>query len=974
MAEIAEKVGRASADRNPSLAPLPPGEQTFQELVESLPDALLVHSDERIVFVNPSCMKLLGAQRPDQLVGKSLFEIIYPDSLPAVRRRIRDCYERRTANPPMESVLVALNGSLVPTEATAIFILWEGSPAIQVILRDISERKKAEQALDGWQKRLELAQKAGLRIGLWDWDITANTVIWSDESYRQFGYTRDAFSGRVEDAVTRLHPEDRPRVEDAIRKVLQGGPQYASQYRVVRPDGSICWIDAHGVMVRNGSTHMIGIGVDITDAKKSEQSLRESEEKYRLLLNSTAEAIYGLDLKGNCTFCNPACARLLGYQDPSHLLGRNMHALMHHTRADGTPYPEQECAIYVAVRQGRARHVTDEVLWRAEGTSFPAEYWSYPMYRDGELVGAVVTFLDVSDRKQAEDALRRAEQKYRSIFEEAIVGLWQTTPDGRYLSVNPAFSRMFGYDSPRELMASITDIGHQVYVDPQRRSDFKRQVDAQGFVQNFEFQAYRKDGSRMWLSANAKAIRSNGVVVRYDGSVEDITSRKVLEERVQFLAYYDAITGLPNRTLLQDRLANAIARARRHREGIALLFLDIDRFKNINDSLGHSIGDLLLKEFAERLKKGVREQDTLARIGGDEFVVVQTDLRDTTDAAIAASRIMDLISDAFVVQGHSLAVTCSIGVSVFPEHGADGVALVKNADAAMYSAKEQGGNNFQFFTRDMNVRAVERLSLENHLRGSLERRDLFLAYQPQVDIATGRVTGVEALLRWRHPELGLVSPDKFVPIAENSGLILPIGEWVLKTACGQLRQWQNEGLPPLSIAVNVSAVQFRQNSFLGAVKRVLEETGLPARYLELELTERILLSNAEITLSLLQELSAMGLKLSIDDFGTGYSSLGYLRQFPVHKLKIDRSFVQAMTDDPDGMVIVATIINMAKSLRLKVIAEGVETEEQMLLLKAQNCDEVQGYYFSKPLSASEFAKKVRSSLLSGRKDWPAARR
>lgn len=973
MAEITEKVGRAFADRNPSLALLLGGEQIFQELVEALPDALLVHSGDRIVFVNPSCMRLLGAQRPDQLVGKSIFEIICPDSLPAVRRRIRDCYERRAANPPMESVLVALNGSLVPTEATAIFISWQGSPAIQVILRDISERKKAEQALDGWQKRLELAQKAGLRIGLWDWDITANTVIWSDESYRQFGYTRDAFSGRVEDAVTRLHPEDRPRVEDAIRKVLQGGLQYASQYRVVRPDGSICWIDAHGVIVRNGSTHMIGIGVDITDAKKSEQSLQESEEKYRLLLNSTAEAIYGLDLKGNCTFCNPACARLLGYQDPSHLLGRNMHALMHHTRADGTPYPEQECEIYVAVRQGRASHVTDEVLWRAEGTSFPAEYWSYPMYRDGELVGAVVTFLDVSDRRQAEDALRHAEQKYRSIFEEAIVGLWQTTPDGRYLSVNPAFTRIFGYDSSRELMASITDIGHQVYVDPARRGDFKRQVDAQGFVQNFEFQAYRKDGSKMWLSANAKAIRSNGVVVRYDGSVEDITSRKVLEERVQFLAYYDAITGLPNRTLLQDRLSKALAGARRHREGIALLFLDIDRFKNINDSLGHSIGDLLLKEFAERLKKGVREQDTLARIGGDEFVVVQTALRDTTDAAIAASRIMDLISDAFVVQGHSLAVTCSIGVSVFPEHGADGVALVKNADAAMYSAKEQGGNNFQFFTGDMNVRAVERLTLENHLRGSLERRDLFLAYQPQVDIATGRVTGVEALLRWRHPELGLISPDKFIPIAENSGLILPIGEWVLKTACGQLRQWQNEGLPPLSIAVNVSAVQFRQNSFLDAVKRVLEETGLPARYLELELTERILLSNAEATLSLLQELSAMGLKLSIDDFGTGYSSLGYLRQFPVHKLKIDRSFVQAMTDDPDGMVIVATIINMAKSLRLKVIAEGVETEEQMLLLKAQNCDEVQGYYFSKPLSAPEFAKKMQGSLLSGRKGWPAAR-
>lgn len=567
---------------------------------------------------------------------------------------------------------------------------------------------------------------------------------------------------------------------------------------------------------------------------------------------------------------------------------------------------------------------------------------------------------EISERKRAEEALRNAERKYRSIFEEAIVGIWQTTPGGRYLSVNPAMARMFGYDSPQELMAAIADIDHQVYVDSTRREDFKRLVDARGFVQNFEHQVYRKDGSKMWLSANAKAVRSNGAVVRYDGTVEDITNRKLLEERVQFLAYYDALTGLPNRTLLQDRLSKALARARRHREKVALLFLDIDRFKNINDSLGHSIGDLLLKELAERLKNWGREQDTVARLGGDEFVVVLTALKDITDAAVAARRIMDAVTGEFLVQSHLLTVTCSFGISVFPNHGTDGEALVKNADAAMYSAKEQGGNNFQFFTKDMNVRAVERLTLENSLRWALERRELFLVYQPQVDIATGNISGAEALLRWRHPELGLVPPNKFIPIAETSGLILPIGEWVLKTACAQARQWQDEGLPALPVAVNVSAVQFRQKSFIHAVKKVLEQTGLPAQYLELELTEGVLLSNADVTLSVLEKLEEMGLKISIDDFGTGYSSLSYLRQFPVYRLKIDRSFVQSMTVDPGAAVIIGTIINMARSLRLKVIAEGVENEEQLLLLRAHHCDEVQGYYFSRPLTAEDFVEKVRS--------------
>jgi PAS domain S-box-containing protein len=410
------QVPEVAGDGILSLEGLAESEHRFRKLVEALPDAILVHTEGKIVFVNPFCVRLLAAQGPEQLLGKDIAEIIESEYLPAITQRILDCYSSGSASPPMEATLIACDGSSVKIEAVAIPISWNGAPAIEVVARDIRKRKKAEQEAQKWQKRLELAQEAGLRIGLWDWDVDANTVIWSDETYRQFGYTRDTFSGRAEDALARIHPEDRPRVDGAIQKVLIGDPEYAAQYRVLRPDGTTCWIDAHGVVLHDGSTHLLGIGIDITSQKRTEQSLHESEENYLLLLNSSAEGIYGLDLRGNYTFCNPACLRLLGYQAPEDLLGRNMHVVMHHTRVDGTPYPQRECQIYVAILEGKPSHVTDEVFWRADGTSFLAEYWSYPMRKGGEIIGSVA-FLDISDTRRAEQALRQSEEKYRKLLE-----------------------------------------------------------------------------------------------------------------------------------------------------------------------------------------------------------------------------------------------------------------------------------------------------------------------------------------------------------------------------------------------------------------------------------------------------------------------------------------------------------------------------------------------------------------------------
>jgi diguanylate cyclase (GGDEF)-like protein/PAS domain S-box-containing protein len=576
-------------------------------------------------------------------------------------------------------------------------------------------------------------------------------------------------------------------------------------------------------------------------------------------------------------------------------------------------------------------------------------------------------FEDITGRKKTEVALSQAEEKYRRIFEEAVIGIYQTTPDGRVLSANPALARLFGYDSPEELMAGRTDVAGQGYVDPGARELFKRLVEENGSVHNFEYQAYRKDGSKMWLLGNARVARdASGATLYYEGTVADITDRKAAEEKVQHLAYYDALTGLPNRILLQDRLTKALASARRRKDKVALLFLDLDRFRDVNEAFGLPFGDLLLQEFAKRLERCVREQDSVARLDmgrlhGDEFLIVLTGIKDISEAAVAAKRFMDTMTAEFAVQGHSLVITCSLGISIFPEHGADGETLIKNADAAMYFARDRGRNNFQFFTEEMNARIMERLALESSLRLALERKEFFLVYQPQMDISTGRITGLEALLRWQHPELGLVPPDRFIGIAERSGLILPIGEWVLRTACAQARKWHDEGPRAVPVAVNVSAVQFRQEDFSKLIGSVLLETGLASQYLELELTESLLLSDANATFSTLRDLKALGLSLAIDDFGTGYSSLSYLKHFPISKLKIDRSFIRDVALNPDDAAITTAIIAMAKQLKLKVIAEGVEDEAQLSFLRENHCDEIQGYYFCKPLVVDAVADFLRGA-------------
>ncbi|MDD5578480.1 MAG: EAL domain-containing protein [Methylobacter sp.] len=438
---------------------------------------------------------------------------------------------------------------------------------------------------------------------------------------------------------------------------------------------------------------------------------------------------------------------------------------------------------------------------------------------------------------------------------------------------------------------------------------------------------------------------------------------QVAKEHLAHLAHHDILTALPNRLLLQDRLGQAIELARRHGRQLSVMFMDLDRFKYINDSLGHAMGDQLLQSVARRLRDCVRRSDTISRQGGDEFMLLLPTIKHAEDVALCAQKMLAALALPHRIGGHDLHISVSIGISIYPRDGQDGETLIKSADTAMYYAKENGRNTYKFFEPAMNARAIQRHSIEDGLRRALERQDFVLHYQPKINLHSGVIVGAEALIRWQHPKRGLVQPGQFVPIAEDSGLILPMGRWMLREACLQARAWLQAGLPPISVAVNISALEFGARDFLKNIRATLEDTGLEPHCLELELTESVLMQDAEPTNTLLKALSELGIKLAIDDFGTGYSSLSYLRQFPIHTLKIDQSFVSRIPGNTDDATLVSAMIHMGKCLKLRVVAKGVETPEQYAFLLAQQCDEGQGYYFGRPMVAEAFAVLLQTGIL-----------
>ena len=1093
-----------------------------------------------------------------------------------------------------------------------------GQTGASTIVRDISGDRRLEIAALQTDDHYRLLFECN-PVPMWVFDRdTLRFLAANEAAIRQYGFTRQEFLART---ILEIRPEE--DVADVLTDVARRSPglQERGFWRHRRKNGELIDVEivCHPLDFQ-GTESMMVSAYDITARQLAEAATRQAEEKYRGMFEDAVIGIFQATVDGRLVNANRAFAQMHGFDSPEQMLaeleGKTMGLAV-------DPSGTAECAEIVA-KQGALRGAEVEVNCR-DGS----RKWlrlSIREVRDASknVVLHEGTTEDITDQRRAVEAVREAEEKYRAIFDDAVVGIFQTTPDGRPLSINRAMAELHGYDSPEELIATVPNVAQQLFVNPGRLLELGQILAEKGVVYGEEVELYRKDGTRKWVRVNLRALRDGrGSVVRHEGTAEDIseqklateqledsknryrvlfedsgdaalvtdetgildcnsaalemfgyssmaalphpidmsppnqadgipsrvagkqkvaearakgkvsfewlhqrkngqifpaevsltgltlsgrqvvlaivrditerkqaeeallfktalleaqtettidgilvvdesdrivlankqfglsfempadllvtgdarltrqhmlemvegpeafiekttrlngnrteksmdelrlkngkifdrysaplvdangrhrgriwymrdiTERKAAEERIQFLAYYDALTELPQRALLEDRLEHALADARRRGEKIALLYLALDQFKAINDSFGHAFGDILLREVARRIQACGREQDTAARVGGDEFVILLSSAKGSADAAIAAERIMVALNGNFDIQGESLGVSCSIGVSMFPEHGADSESLIRNADEAMYRAKSDGRGKVRFFSNEMNAEAQERLRTDKDLRLAIDREEFFLEYQPQVEIETGRITGFEALIRWQHPELGLIPPDRFISIAENNGLIMPIGEWVLRTACAQARRWQDEGLAVVPVAVNVSAVQFRQEGFTALVRRVLIETGLSARSLELELTESLLLSDVEVVFATLQDLKRMGVRLAIDDFGTGYSSLSYLKKFPVDKLKIDRTFIRDIAADADDAAITTAIVSMAKNLRLNVIAEGVETEEQMSFLREHKCDEIQGYYFSRPLLPDDAASMLKSQTCLAHRD------
>ncbi len=670
------------------------------------------------------------------------------------------------------------------------------------------------------------------------------------------------------------------------------------------------------------------------------------------LLDSLGEGVYGVDRRGICTFINPKALAMLGRQRDQ-IIGQNQHELFHYQRPNGTPYPAVECPVHYTLKDGERRE-GEEWFIRADGTGFPVFFSATPIEVLGERVGAVVAFRDITAERAAEQEMRIAAIAFET--QEAIA---VTDSGGRILRVNGAFARITGY-SAEEAVGNTPALLKSGRHDDSFYQEMWQSLSEKGHWHG-EIWNKRKNGEIYpeWLSISA--VRGqHGETTHFVASFIDISERKAAEDHIQLLAFYDPLTKLPNRSLLHDRLTSAVLATERHRRYAALLFIDLDNFKTLNDSMGHDVGDLLLREAARRLRLSVRASDTVARLGGDEFVVLLENLSQDANEAIhqidvIGRQVLRSLGQSYEFVSVVHHCTASIGAVPFCDHGWTADGVLKAADLAMYKAKEAGKNALCFFDPAMQIEVEQRAVLERELRDALAQGQFILYYQPQVD-QEGRTLGAEALIRWQHPVRGLVSPGEFIRLAEETRLIVPMGRWVLNEACRQLAAWQgNPATASLTLAVNVSPLQFRDPGFMLGVAAALKESGAPARQLKLEITESLFLGDIANTIKRLTTLKRdLGVSLSLDDFGTGYSSLNYLKQLPLDQVKIDRSFVSDVHSNPSDAAIAAAVIALGRTFDLEVVAEGVETTEQREALIALGYNRFQGYLYGRPVPTSEF--------------------
>ncbi|MGH8704901.1 MAG: sensor domain-containing protein [Burkholderiales bacterium] len=831
--------------------------------------------------------------------------------------------------------------------------------------RDVTEKRRAELALGEAKERLELATE-GANLVIWDWDIDQNRMYLNERGAKMLDRGTKAVTLPASEMVDQMHPQDSGPVREAFVKTIKGeAPAYSMEFRLRTGQDGWKWVHAMGRVTKRDAAgravRIAGTTVDIDGRKRAEQATREAEERYRALIELAPDGVT-VSAGGIIEYANPAAARILKADSPRRLMGMKVEELVH---------PEHRGRARERIgflETGPGKTAFEERKLRClDGSDTVVEVAGVSYLERGRMVVQAV-LRDVTEQRAAREALAERERRFRDVVDASGEYVWETDAAWRYSYLSERVESVLGYmrhemlgRAPREFMP----LG-----DAQSLDEWFAQRAAHGDAfRDLVHRSLTKSGRVIWQSVTGVPVfDAAGRLAGFRGTGADITARKQAEERIRYLANRDALTGLPNRLLLTDRANQAILAAARSRGSLALLVIDLDRFTLVNDSLGHAAGDALLLAVGERLGGTLRRDDTLARLGGDEFVLLWNGLKSSKDAAVVAQRVLGILARPFTVEETSLSVTASIGIGVYPDDGRDFGELLKNADAAMHHAKETGRDSFRYFSPELNARAVARLAMENDLRHALARGELLLHWQPVVRAAAGgRMVGAEVLVRWQHPQQGLLMPDGFIPVAEDCGLIRALGAWTLERALSQVGAWQRSRAPDLWYALNVSASELAQgDAYVAQLTEALAANRVPGSRLELEVTERVLMSNLAENVETLRRIGGLGVRVAIDDFGTGYSSLAYLRQLPIDKLKIDRSFLRELDAHPNDATIVQTIAAMAKALGLHVAAEGVENAAQLERLLALGCDEWQGHHCSPPLEAAAFERLIaQRSAASG---------
>jgi len=826
------------------------------------------------------------------------------------------------------------------------------------IVHDITERKRAEKALQQSEEKYRVIFDYA-PVGIYQSTREGRIVTANAAMARMLGYdtVEELLAKNLE---TDVYADAKQR-DELIRRFEPFGYANNLELQWRRKNGIPIWVqlNAHAIHSPSGALYFEGFVYDVTERKAAAESVAAANTQRKAVLDSaTRVSIIATDAEGMITVFNSGAERMLGYSAEEVTTQRSLLEL--HDPNEVAHYAE-----VLSIEFHRPIEGFDVLVLRAALEDVEEREWTY-IRKNGEAItvvvsvtalraedGSVTGFLhvatDVTARKHAEELLR----KQSAAMTASMDGIGILDDRLEFTYVNDSFAKLFGYQRPSEILGrSLCDL-YEPHEQVRFITSIVPLVHQRGRWRG-EATGLRRDGAPFPQEISLTALGSDGIVC----IVRDITERTYAEEQIKHLAYHDALTNLPNRLLFKDRLTVALSHANREGSRLAVLFLDLDRFKVINDSLGHNIGDQLLQAVAVRVQTCVRESDTVARLGGDEFTILLPNLHRSDDAAPIAQKIIEAIRYPFHIEGREFFSTTSIGISLFPEDGTDAETLIKNADTAMYQAKELGRDNYQLFNAHVNAKALQRIALEHGLRKALMNDEMAVHYQPIFDLRSGRITGMEALLRWTHPVLGSIPPATFIPLAEATGVMIPIGSWALAEACRQAKEWHDAGFQSLSLAVNLSVTQLQQTDLVDFVAGVLRNTGLPARLLELEITESSAMHSPETSVRTLYDLKKLGLRISLDDFGTGHSSLSYLKRFPIDTLKIDQSFVHDITSDPDTAAIVTAIIAMAHSLRLKVVAEGVEFTEQANFLRKHGCDQMQGFLIKPPVAAADFLALV----------------